>query len=73
MINNQSNENKGMPCPQCDFSIKFSIHELLMNSTIQCPGCHLNLEMQVPGEIKSHLQDIDRAQTMLDSTRHMKR
>jgi len=60
--NNISNEDKGLHCPQCDFKIKFSINDMLMSGKITCPGCHLEMNMEVPKTLKVHLQEIQRAQ-----------
>lgn len=62
---NTTNEDRGLHCPQCNFKIKFAIQELLISNKITCPGCSLEMGMEVPGELKIHLQEIQRAQDMV--------
>jgi len=57
-----SNESKGLHCPQCNFKIKFSLEELLMSGRITCPNCHLQMDMNVPTELKTHFQEMQRVQ-----------
>jgi len=53
-----SNESKGLHCPQCNFKIKFSLEELLMSGRITCPNCHLQMDMNVPTELKTHFLQV---------------
>ncbi len=68
-MNNQNEQENGMHCPRCNFKIRFNINDLLLKNKIDCPGCHLEMEMEVPGEIKLHLQEIQLAQDMVSSAR----
>jgi hypothetical protein len=46
---------------------------LLHNSGICCPACGLKMDMQVPTEMKTHLQEIVIAERMVKKTKHFKR
>lgn len=64
----QKNEqDAGLDCPNpdCDFKIKFTMQDLLARKEITCPACELKLEMNVPVEMKKHLQEITLAEKMV--------
>lgn len=70
-MSTENNDQNGMHCPRCQFKIKFQINDLLLKNQINCPGCHLQMDMDVPGEIKVHLQEIQLAQDMVENARKM--
>lgn len=70
-MNNQDNQESGMNCPRCSFKIKFQIQDLLAKNSINCPGCLLKMDMDIPNEIKSHLQEIQLAQDMVAKARNV--
>lgn len=55
----------GLNCPKCQFTIKFSIDHLLSRQDVICPSCGLIMQMNVPREIKMHLQEISLAEKMV--------
>jgi len=59
-----SYEDNGLHCPQCNTIIKFTLNELLFKNKITCPGCFLELRMEVPETLKTSLQEIQQAQDM---------
>ena len=38
-------QKAGMKCPQCGAFIETSIFELLTSNALQCPSCHLRLNI----------------------------
>ena len=50
--------NTGLQCPNCLGIIKFSIEDLLFKNEIICPFCRLQMEMNVPTEMKKYLREI---------------
>ena len=38
-------QKAGMKCPQCGTFIETSIFELLTSNALQCPSCHLRLNI----------------------------
>ncbi|WP_162555594.1 hypothetical protein [Reichenbachiella versicolor] len=57
--------NTGLECPKCSFKIKFTMETLLAQQTVICPNCQLKLDMNVPSEMKGHLQEIVLAEKMI--------
>lgn len=55
----------GLNCPKCNFQIKFTMQSLLSQSKISCPSCKLEMEMNVPKQMKEHLQEIVLAERMV--------
>ena len=39
-------QKAGMKCPQCGAFIETSIFELLTSNALQCPSCHLRLNIK---------------------------
>lgn len=58
-------EHNGLDCPACKFKIKFTMMDLVMKKDVICPSCHLNLNMDVPTDMKQHLQEISLAEQMV--------
>ncbi|MCR4031013.1 MULTISPECIES: hypothetical protein [Flavobacterium] len=57
-----SDEKSGLECPVCRFKIKFNMMDLLMKKSIVCPSCNLTMNMDVPEDMKRHLQEISLAE-----------
>lgn len=62
-----SSQHSGLECPNqaCKFPIKFTMIDLVTKQNITCPSCQLSLEMEVPVEMKKHLQEISLAEQMV--------
>ncbi len=58
-------EPNGLECPACRFKIKFTMMDLVMKKNILCPACHLTMDMDVPVDMKRHLQEISLAEQMV--------
>jgi len=58
-------EHNGLECPTCRFKIKFTMMDLVMKKNISCPSCQLSLNMDVPVDMKQHLQEISLAEQMV--------
>ncbi|WP_314057734.1 hypothetical protein [Empedobacter brevis] len=63
--NNDNQPGLICPAPECNFKMKFTMKDLLMKKEIVCPSCGLTLEMNVPVEMKKHLQEISLAEEMV--------
>lgn len=63
----------GLACPNCKFQIKFTIADLLTQRNVSCPECDLSLDMQVPSEMKKHLQEISLAEKMVRDAKNFSR
>lgn len=73
MINSTSSATQGLNCPKCKFTIKFTMDMLLHNKAICCPSCGLRMDMQVPTEMKVHLQEISMAEKMVQKAKTFRR
>lgn len=74
MSNTANNSNTpGLNCPGCKFAIKFTMDMLLYNNEIRCPACGLQMNMEVPTELKTHLQEIHLAEQMVQKSKNFKR
>lgn len=73
MKNEKNEPNKGLCCPSCKFTIKFSMETLLTQNSITCPSCRLSMEMSVPTELKKHLQEIVLAEKMVHDAQRFSR
>ncbi|HAA16678.1 MAG TPA: hypothetical protein DCE41_35205 [Cytophagales bacterium] len=71
----QTEPPKGLKCPneRCGTLIKFSYLTLLAHSEITCPNCGLQLKVQVPAEVKEHLQELVHAEELVEKARTFKR
>lgn len=66
MKNSKVNEeHNGLECPTCRFKIKFTMIDLVMKKNITCPSCQSALNMDVPADMKQHLQEIILAEQMV--------
>ena len=70
-----ANENKGLKCPneRCGTLIRFTYQDLLYKNQVSCPACKLVLTVEVPGEIKKHISEINHAQKMVEEAKTFKR
>lgn len=67
------NSDTGLNCPVCNFKIKFTVSDLLLKRDITCPSCELKLDMNVPVEMKKHLQEITIAEKMVKESGNFSR
>lgn len=67
-----STNHTGLPCPKCNFKIKFTMQSLLISEVVTCPSCKLELQMNVPDQMKSHLQEIVLAEQMIKKAQNFK-
>lgn len=65
--------NKGVECPECHFVIRFTMEDLLMKKNVACAHCGMVMEMEVPKEIKKHLQEITLAEKMVRNAQNFSR
>ena len=72
-MSNTQNNSRGLQCPKCAFTIKFTMESLLHSDTVKCPSCGLSMEMHVPREMKVHLQEIHLAEKMIEQAKTFKR
>lgn len=68
-------QHSGLECPNqaCKFPIKFTMMDLVTKKNVTCPSCQLTLEMEVPVEMKKHLQEISLAEQMVRESSHFSR
>ena len=68
-----SSHSPGLNCPSCKFPIKFTYEMLLHDSKISCPNCGLKMDMQVPTEMKQHIQEIHLAEKLVEKAKNFKK
>lgn len=66
----KSNDHPGLicPAPECGFRIKFTMQDLITKKEVVCPSCGLTLEMNIPTEMKKHLEEIRLAEAVIKNS-----
>jgi uncharacterized paraquat-inducible protein A len=68
------NEPAGLPCPQCGFSIRIGMRDLLHSHSVECPKCLLRLEVDREKSARSLelLQNLAVALDNVEALRHQR-